>query len=334
VSVPFFVMGCRRSGTTLVSQILDAHSRLASYHESYFYNIFRPELRWYGDLRAGRNLRRLVADAREITRMQGAEPPAPEALMAAMPAPSFPGVLAALLRLYAESKGKSRGGDKTPEHHRYLPEIQRDFPDSPVVFLLRDPRDTVFSIVRNFGQTAMDGALGWNASYVSLRTAVRPVHVVRYEELVTRPEEQVRALCAAVGESYEDGMLAFFERVPESWKTRPGGEKIGKPVDAGSVGSFRKMSRSDIENIEAVCAEGMTELGYQFTTTRSRSPASARTASSNSLSFPKLVFERLRYYGLNRERWRRGMARWRLMLRVRAHYLVTATLGSGREGHG
>ena len=42
------IMGCPRSGTTLVSQILDAHSRLAIYQETNYYTLFRPDRHLYG----------------------------------------------------------------------------------------------------------------------------------------------------------------------------------------------------------------------------------------------------------------------------------------------
>jgi hypothetical protein len=329
---PFFIMGCRRSGTTLVSRILDSHSRLASYHESYFYNIFRPELRWYGDLARDSNLERLLKDVEEILRMQGVEPPPRDALRRAMPSRSLAGVLHALLRLYAESQGKLRGGDKTPEHHAFLGEILEQFPASPVLFLMRDPRDTVLSIQRSFGHRAEEGARLWNAALADLKRAPRPVHVVRYEELARRPAEVVREICGYLGEAYEESMLSFFEKIPEQWQKRPGGEKLGKPVDAGSVGAFRdKMSAADVAAVESICASGMEEMGYGFVGAR---PAVARAPLARPRRpLPALLVERLVYYGFNRERWRRGMARWRLMARVRAHYFL-ASLAHGRRSGG
>jgi hypothetical protein len=328
---PYFIMGCRRSGTTLVSQILDSHSRLATYHESYFYPIFRPELRWYGDLGRPRNLGRLIADVREITVLQGAQPPSAEAIREALSAPTFEAVLAALLALHARGQGKERGGDKTPEHYAYLDEILEKFPDSPVVFLMRDPRDTVRSIQRTFDIPIEDGARSWNAAFLALLGARRPVHQVRYEALVAAPERHVGELCGALGEAYEERMLTFFQRVPEKWKAKRGGEKIAQPVNAGSVGAWRDMPSSDVALIESLCGEGMEAMDYRFA--GARPPvvrAAAGAAARSPRAFPALVLERLRYYGTNAERWRRGLARWRLMVRVRAHRLVSVMLGERR----
>lgn len=326
-TAPFFIMGCRRTGTTLVSQILDSHSRLASYHESYYYNIFRPELRWYGDLARRRNMDRLLRDVREIITMQRVTPPGLEELRVAVAAtPTFEGVLAALLRLYAQSQGKVRGGDKTPEHHKYLDEILDRFPDSPVFYLMRDPRDTVLSNVNLFGVSVDDASWAWNAALASYRGARRPVRLVRYEDLVRSPAGQVQAMCADLGEPFEEPMMAFHERLPDRFKNRPGGGKIERAVDAGSVGKFRQMAAHDIRTIESVCGEGMEAMGYGFVGER---PPPARQEERVRRSRAAEMLGRLRYYGVNGERWRRGFARWRLMLRVRAHYLLSATPLSG-----
>lgn len=320
---PFFVMGCRRSGTTLVGQLLNSHSRLAVYHESYYYPIFRPELRWYGDLRRPGNLNRLIKDVREALRAQRVEPPTAEEIRREVVTPSFEGVLAAILHRYAVQRGKARAGDKTPEHYRYLLEILEKFPDSPVIFVVRDPRDTIFSILKNFGTSRDDAIRSWNEAWHRYTQASGRVHLVRYEELVQDPRKVLTGICDYLGEAYEEGMLRFHEQVPDSFR-RPGG-RLDEPINTGSIGRFREMSAEDVAAIEAGCAEGMRAMGYPFV--GSPPPVEKRPAAQvTQPSLPVLLVERLRYYGTNRERWRRGWLRWKMMARVRARYV--ATLGS------
>lgn len=330
-NAPFFIMGCRRTGTTLVSQILDSHSRLASYHESYFYNIFRKELRWYGDLADRRRLRALVDDVRVVIQGQGGNPPDTDDLLRATDSATFEGVLAALLRLYAQGRGKARGGDKTPEHHLYLEEILTKLPASPVIFLVRDPRDTAHSVRRTMDVGLHDGAVAWNTALASLHSAVRPVHVLKYEDLVVRTAEEVKAVCAHLGEPYEESMLEFFSNVPDRFLHRRGGEKLGKCIDAGAVGGYRRhLSATEIHLVESVCGAGMERMGYEFDGPRSKSIISMSPVRSKQ-SFPRLVRERARYYGFHRERWRRGMLRWRMMIGVRLRYIVAALLRNPRS---
>ena len=316
----FFIMGCRRSGTSLVGQILNSHSRLAVYHESYYYPIFRRELHWYGDLRRGGNLSRLIKDVRETLRAQRLEPPSAEEIRREVVTPSFEGVLDALLHGYALGEGKVRAGDKTPEHYRHLPDILANFPDSPVIFVVRDPRDTILSIRRNFGTSLQDAIRSWNEATLSYTRAADRVHLVRYEELVQNPEEVVRGICEHLGEPFEEAMFLFHEQIPE-WMRRPGG-KLDEPVNTGSIGRFREMEPDDVREIEAGCAEGMRTLGYDFSGPVPPVRHAVHTAAPAAPPFALLLLERLRYYGTNRERWRRGWLRWRMMARVRARYLT------------
>jgi hypothetical protein len=127
-SSPIFIMGCPRSGTTLVSQILNSHSRIAIYHELRYYPIFRSDLHLYGDLRQSSNMRRLIADFREAIWWDREDPPQIEDFYKALVAPTFESVLTIFLDLYARRQGKVRGGDKTPRHYIYLAESSSDFP--------------------------------------------------------------------------------------------------------------------------------------------------------------------------------------------------------------
>ena len=61
-NAPFFIFGCGRSGTSLLSRMLNQHSRLAVPYESHLFNTFPPLLKYYGDLYSLPNRKRLVDD--------------------------------------------------------------------------------------------------------------------------------------------------------------------------------------------------------------------------------------------------------------------------------
>ncbi len=328
VPPPFFIMGCPRSGTTLLSRILDTHSRIAVYHETYYYPIFRPHLPFYGNLNQSSNLNRLVTDVLEYIRVQGlTAPPETKEFWKALVAPTFEGVLTTLLQLHAREQGKVRVGEKSPNHFLYLSEILETFPESPVIFVIRDPRDTVLSNTKSLNSGIEGAAQLWNEAFLSYSRASRPVHLIRYEELVQHPAETVKALCAFIGERYEPAMFRFFKQIPESWLALPliRRSKLLGPIVSASVGKFRQLPARDIERIEAICAAGMEALGYPFTI-HSRA---LNRKPPEKLSRVNFWINRLRYYGWNRARWRRGWFRWKMVLRVRARYL--ATLGPLRK---
>src|SRR5687767_15952457 len=65
--VPFFIVGCPRSGTTLLQTLIDGHPRLSVPPESHIYDRFGLVFSRYGDLSISRNrmgfLRALLSDA-------------------------------------------------------------------------------------------------------------------------------------------------------------------------------------------------------------------------------------------------------------------------------
>jgi len=313
---PIFIVGCMRSGTSLVSHVLDSHSRVAIFYESYLYNYFRSELRYYGDLNERSNLHRLIESVRQAITAQKAVPPTADEIEAALPSRTFPGIFGTVLHLYARAHGKYRAGDKTPDHHFHLHQIARDFPRSPIVFLMRDPRDTVLSLCNAFGATIEAGAHAWNEAFSSYSKGNSLVHLLRYEELACAPQSTIETLCQGIGETYEPEMLRFFERVPTRLRAEKQHEKLTRPIDASSVGTFRQLPSREIETIERICAEGMEALNYSF----AKAPKSGASFSSVRPPFLQRTVYRLRYYGFHPFRWKAGLVRWKMMCWIRLRY--------------
>ncbi len=317
---PFFVVGCPRSGTTLVAQMLDSHSRMAVYLETNYYTTFASDRHRYGDLSQPSNLNRLIADFREALRIQGVKPPEVADIQAELSEASFEGVLAAWLRVNARQQGKIRGGEKTPAHVGYLEEILTGFPESPVIFVMRDPRDAIASMRKRFDISMAGATWIWNMAYLKYTQASRPVFLIRYEDLVHEPEKYAREMCEFIGEAYEPDMLRFYERIPEHILAIPNLPlgKLNEPVATTSIGNFRQLPEADIAKIEAACAAGMAAMGYSFTT----NPEIAASDIPQHLPFRYFLLDKLRYYRWNPERWKRGWFRWRILMRLRLRYLL------------
>lgn len=313
-------MGCEASGTNLLSLVLDAHSRLAVCRGSHYYLLFAPERRYYGDLTRPANLRRLVEDFRETLPGHGlAAPPAAD-LLGAIATPTFEGVLAAFLAHYARREGKARAGERSARHYLFLDDVLRGFPDSPVLYTMRDPRDVALAHRQGFGFDLAAAAGSWNAAYRRLRDAARPVHVVSYERLVQASTETVADACAALGEAYEPAMLRFHERTPEGFRGLAHHQKLFGPLDPAGVGSFRQLAEREIREVEARCAEGMAAMGYEPVSPASPAPPAAAGPERVRPGGARFLLNRLRYYGTDRARWARGVRRWKIVLRARLRY--------------
>jgi len=83
-----------------------------------------------------------------------------------------------------------------------------------VVHIVRDPRATAFSFAKKYGRIYRR-ARKWSELDDEINQAVEPQRrlVVRYEALVTCPEEEVRRVMAFIGEDFEPSQLAFLDRI-------------------------------------------------------------------------------------------------------------------------
>jgi hypothetical protein len=127
----FFIVGSGRSGTTLLSVILDRHTRLCVTPETAFFDEVAPSLvegdddRLIAVLGSWRRLPELGLKPEDVRQKIGATQW------------GTTDVLAAILDLYALRSGKIRCGEKTPQHLVHVPEILRCFPQAKVICVLR-----------------------------------------------------------------------------------------------------------------------------------------------------------------------------------------------------
>lgn len=225
---PIFVVGCQRSGTTLLRLILDSHSRISC----------GPETRFLEDMEriVGSDWKRLsqYGFTREEWLRRIAE--------------FFGGIQ----QDYAAARGKARWADKSPRYAMKLGFIMELFPDAQVVHVIRDGRDVAVSHRKRFGYwSCVKSSVKWPryievARAAGQRLPAGQYYEVRYENLVGRPEETLRELMQFLGEEWEPGMADFESHrhdVPERYHaqaaSRRAGEGTQAPVYSSRVGSYR-----------------------------------------------------------------------------------------------
>lgn len=137
----------------------------------------------------------------------------------------------AILDSYAERKGKRIRGEKTPAHLRHVSTLLRWYANGLVVHMLRDPRAIYVSEVRRraedhdsfpyrylvrvpvalklfaFVQTAATWLEGVRHAQRNRRRYGDRYVIVRFENLVTDPEAELRRICRIIGVDFTDAML-------------------------------------------------------------------------------------------------------------------------------
>lgn len=117
---------------------------------------------------------------------------------------------AAVWSFAAIAAGKTRWVEKTPSHIYCMDRIFKLYPDARIILLIRDGRDTAVSLYKRYGD--FDRAV---RRWVDDNRAGEPywnhpqVLKLNYETLVDDFENQMRAVCAFIGEPFDERLLEF-----------------------------------------------------------------------------------------------------------------------------
>lgn len=272
---PIFIVGCPRSGTTLLSTMLHSHPRIAIAPETRFLLRNYRNRESFGDLQIEANRRKL---AREITRPYramfrdlGIDRRRTMRRIVSGP-PTLGSAFGAVWQEFAEARGKPRWGEKRPAYWWGSSIVLRLFPDAQFIHVTRDPRSCVASLLAApWWRNGFEHAVAtWVLADHHMRQFRRRqpgdvYHSLRYEDLVTDPRATLQSLCVFLGEDFDDAMLdhtsAAADIVPErtSWHERTRG-----PLDPARAESWRStLSAHQVGLIELVTRRRMKTHGYR-----------------------------------------------------------------------
>jgi hypothetical protein len=245
------VLGCPRSGTTLLRLMLNAHPRIAIPPETRFALPTYFEREKFGDLTQEANRRKLAEflTGKPALRWADHDTDRDATIQAIVDAPPTVGsALAAVYTQYAARFDKPRWGDKLPTYIEHVRPLLQMFPDAHLVHVIRDGRDCVGSLKRQeWSKRSTPDAIGvWNRAIDYGKAARKSVpasqwHEVRYEELVADPEAKLKELCAFLEEEFDVGMLEPAKvgaKVMPSRKSFHG--LLAGAVTTKSVGGWQK----------------------------------------------------------------------------------------------
>ncbi|MEU4692862.1 sulfotransferase [Actinoplanes sp. NPDC023714] len=284
---PIFVVGCPRSGTTMLQLMLHAHPRIALPPESRFLLPAYERRHEYGDLGTPEQRRALaewIVASPHFDDLGLAAPDVVEAVVAAPP--TLGSAFGTIFKMYAARFGKPRWGDKRPSYLRNLPIILRLFPDAQIINILRDGRDCVASLKEtpwgpaDFGKLVDTWARSADASMRAARLYPADVyHQVRYEDLCADPAVHLQGICAFLGEEYDPAMARPSKMAPvavpeyKTWHSLTHSD-----VTTARVASWQqRLTADEIDRCEAVFGDRLSRLGYQLSTTAHRTPRARAT---------------------------------------------------------
>lgn len=288
---PVFVLGCPRSGTTVLYHMLLSAGDFAVYRsESNVFNLLAPR---FGGMRS-------VSDRRELMgcwlrsmlfRVSGLDAAQIQAKITAE-CRSAGDFLRIVMEEVARVQKVRRWADCTPEHLLYMEQIKRQIPEALFIHIIRDGRDVALSYLKQGWAHPLRWDREEGLAFAGLywewivskgqeqgKRLGGDYQEVRFEELVAHPAETL----SQIGEFIEHDLdYDRIQRVGIGSVTQPnssfGGEAEGpfNPVARWKT----KFSPEQKVAFESVAGDFLEELEYPVAPERRRSLRATRLRST------------------------------------------------------
>src|SRR3954468_72794 len=288
---PVFVMGCHRSGTNMLYDMLLSAGGFAVYRG--YLPIYKMLIPRFGSLersdsreriiatwlhskgfrRSGLDAATLSADLRERCRSGG----------------DFIGIV---MDGVARQQGVHRWAVYDPDSVLYVPEIKADIPGALFVHIIRDGRDIAVSL-KKMGEFR---PIPWDRKPASLRATAlywrwmvqsgrshgrrfpKDYFEVHYEDLVTDPAKTLEGLGAFLGQEldYQEIQKRKLGRLAESNSSFRESEKR---AESTPIHRWKKLlSAEEVAEIEALVGDCLQESGYELSASEQRWAPNGRHA--------------------------------------------------------
>jgi hypothetical protein len=170
-------------------------------------------------------------------------------------------------------------GDKSPGLQHFLPELLLLVPDARILHIARDGRATASSLHRRAHKNIRLSAQAWvDGNLLALQhqqlMGKDRFKIVRYEDILEKPEESMRAICAFLELGFHPNVLD-----PSQHQSTSGDNAyVQQELNPATINTYQKhLSQRQIKAIEQIQGPLLEQLGYQLLQTHA--PASFRYLS-------------------------------------------------------
>jgi len=283
---PIFVVGTPRSGTTLVAKILGGHSNIFIPGETHFFADIYSRRKELGDPKDPSCMSKIIE---RLSSLYGRynEPLDQERINRILFASSdmlyrlknncknYRDIFSFFMEIQMVHEGKLRWGNNVPRDIFDINEILSFYPDAKILICIRDVRDFLVSYKDRWKVVPFEHAkrvkqiyhpvvvsMLWKSAVQSIPILKEKVPdgnlmVVKYENLVQKPDEAVDEICKIVGEEFEHQMLDVNFSNSSTNVQQTG-------IFSSSVGRWREsLSNEDAYVSQFLTNKQMKKFGYR-----------------------------------------------------------------------
>lgn len=270
-----FLICSERSGSNLITKLLDNHSKYCGPTPPHLLRVFYPVLKKYKDLDKDENWVNFINDIDGffnakigIWQAQFSK----EELLKIEPR-SLAATVNYIYKKEAKIHNKERVFVKEVATYNFFNKISADFSEAKFIWLVRDPRDM---------------ALSWSQSPVHRGDIVRAANIwqknqsetlklyqqfpdkilwVKYEDLISNQEQELMRICDFLDVDFEEGMVDYHKKKisqenaaqTDNWKN------LNQSIIKNNSKKYLKALRKEqIQFIEYVCKNEMGALNYDL----------------------------------------------------------------------
>lgn len=271
---PIFIVGAPRSGTTLLAAIISSHKNISAGQETQFFSKLS-----FDDLKnavsdpswpafAVKLISSLTLSGDRVIELYGLSESDLHSYLITH-TPSMQSMLESLTSAYAKRSSKPRWAEKTPNHLLHLSLIRELYPASPIIRIVRDPRDSSISIAKLpwASNSLVSNCYLWMDWFDKSREFFEKDKIsltIKYEDLVLSTSETVMNLCEFIGEEFDESMLSHHKdkkgvvSANEPWK-----DMVTKEVSNDRLQIWEKELPVDMRRASSlICYRAIDYFGY------------------------------------------------------------------------
>ena len=269
------MIGTQRSGSNLLRLMLNQLPEVSAPHPPHILERFMPLLALYGDLSIENNFRNLAADVCRLVAYNPVPWQCTERNAGAVLKECNDYTLLEIVRVIYEQNAKSEGANiwlcKSLSNIHFAGELEASL--QPLyIYLYRDGRDVACSFKKAIvGEKHIYHiARQWHDEQqkcLALQQYLgnERIHTVCYEELITNPEKELRAVCNFIGAAYHSDCLQY-PYSEEAKRTAASGamwQNVQQTILSDNYNKYNKqLSVDEIGLFEKVAGNSLRSLGY------------------------------------------------------------------------